>query len=119
MREQLEQHRANPTCASCHSRMDPIGFALENYDAIGKWRVKDGTSEIDISGKAPGRQGLRGPGRIEEATRRKLSRRFRPNVLSEKLLIYATGRGIEAYDHACGTGYHEEGRGGQLPTFLL
>ena len=52
-REQLEQHRANPVCASCHSRMDPLGFALENYDAIGQWRDKDGKFPIDASGRLP------------------------------------------------------------------
>ena len=54
-REQLEQHRANAVCASCHSRMDPLGFALENYDAIGQWRDKDGKFPIDASGQLPGR----------------------------------------------------------------
>ena len=58
------QHRANPVCASCHARMDPIGFALENFDAVGKWRETDAGSAIDASGVLPGRQpdrGLRGP----------------------------------------------------------
>ena len=53
MRQQMEQHRANPVCASCHSRMDPIGFALENYDGVGAWRDKDAGSVIDASGKLP------------------------------------------------------------------
>ena len=96
-REQLEQHRANPTCASCHSRMDPIGFALENYDAIGRWRVKDGTSEIDVSGKLPDGKEFQGPAGLKKL----LLSNYRDDfvrTVSEKLLIYATGRGLEPYD---------------------
>ena len=66
MREQMEQHRANPTCASCHSRMDPIGFALENYDAVGKWRAKDGESAIDASGKLPDGTKFEGPAGLKK-----------------------------------------------------
>ena len=73
MRQQLEQHRSNPTCASCHSRMDPIGFALENYDAIGKWRDKDGDSEIDTSGKLPDGKTFEGPAGLKQAPAGKLS----------------------------------------------
>jgi hypothetical protein len=53
MREQMQAHRANPTCAACHARMDPIGFALENYDAVGRWRDEDAGAPIDASGKLP------------------------------------------------------------------
>ena len=63
MREQLEAHRKNPTCASCHRRMDPLGFGLENFDAVGAWRTMDGKFPIDASGTLPGRRGVRGPGR--------------------------------------------------------
>ena len=62
LRQAMEQHRANPTCAVCHSRMDPIGFALENYNGIGKWRVMDDTgAKIDSSGTLPGGATFNGP----------------------------------------------------------
>lgn len=97
MRQQLEQHRTNPTCNSCHSRMDPIGFALENYDAIGKWREKDGESEIDASGKLPDGTQFQGPAGLRKLVLSAYKDDF-VNTVSEKLLIYATGRGLEAYD---------------------
>ncbi len=97
MRQQLEQHRSNPTCASCHSRMDPIGFALENYDAIGKWRDKDGDSEIDTSGKLPDGKTFAGPAGLKQLLLASYRDDFVATV-SEKLLTYATGRGLEAYD---------------------
>ena len=61
MREQLEEHRSNAICSSCHARMDPIGFALENYDGVGKWRTKEGGSVIDATGKLPGGVTFEGP----------------------------------------------------------
>ena len=61
VREMLEHHRANPACASCHANMDPLGFALENFDSIGQWRTKDGESPIDASGRAAGRHEGRRP----------------------------------------------------------
>src|SRR5262249_26989412 len=60
LREQLEKHRANPTCASCHARMDPLGFALEHFDAIGRWRAKDGDFPIDTSGTLPDGRSFKG-----------------------------------------------------------
>jgi hypothetical protein len=96
-REQMEMHRANPTCASCHSRMDPIGFALENYDAVGKWRAKDGESEIDTSGKLPDGTKFEGPAGLKKL----LVETYRDDFVTtaaEKLLIYATGRGLDAHD---------------------
>ena len=65
LRKRLEQHRANPSCAVCHDQMDAIGFALENYDATGAWRTKDGNFEIDSSGKLPGGIEFNGPARAE------------------------------------------------------
>lgn len=96
LREQLEKHRTNPTCASCHARMDPLGFALESFDAIGRWREKDGDFPIDTSGTLPdgrsftGYKGLRAilkadPGAFTEC-------------LAGKMLIYALGRGLERGD---------------------
>jgi hypothetical protein len=97
MREALETHRANPVCASCHSRMDPLGFALENYDGVGKWRTKDLDTPIDASAKMPdGTEfaGLAGLKKILLSTRREDF----VGSAAEKLLIYALGRGLESYD---------------------
>jgi hypothetical protein len=97
MREQMEQHRASPTCSSCHSRMDPIGFALENYDGIGAFRTKDGNSNIDVSGKMPDGKTFTGPAGLKDL----LLTAHRDEFLStftEKLMTYALGRGIESYD---------------------
>jgi len=97
MREQMEQHRANPICAACHTRMDPIGFSLENYDGIGKWRAKDSGQTIDATGKLPdGTQfeGLAGLRNLLLTTRRD---QFIATV-ADRLLTYALGRGLESYD---------------------
>ncbi|MEE9162959.1 MAG: DUF1585 domain-containing protein, partial [Candidatus Neomarinimicrobiota bacterium] len=96
MRERMEQHRANPVCASCHARMDPLGFALENFDAIGRWRDTEAGKPNDTSGVLPDGTPLQGPAGLREVL---LSRRqeFVLNV-TEKLLTYALGRGVEYYD---------------------
>jgi uncharacterized protein DUF1588/uncharacterized protein DUF1585/uncharacterized protein DUF1592 len=96
LRQRMEQHRANPVCASCHNRMDPLGFALENYDAIGRWRDREGGSRIDASGKLPSGEEFTGP----QALRKLLVARKELFVrcLTEKLLTYALGRGLEYYD---------------------
>ncbi len=96
MRERMEQHRANPTCATCHARMDPLGFALENFDAIGKWRDTEAGMPIDNSGVLPDGTPFHGPAGLRKVL---LSRRqdFVLNV-TEKLLTYAQGRGVEYYD---------------------
>ena len=77
MREQMEVHRANPFAPSCHARMDPIGFALENYDGVGKWRAEDAGAPIDATGKLPDGTRVRGPGGAEEASADQVPRRFR------------------------------------------
>jgi hypothetical protein len=96
MREQLEKHRANPVCASCHSRMDPLGFSLENYDAIGQWRDKDGKFPIDASGRLPDGRKFEGAGGLVSILM------SNPNAfaqaMTEKMLIYGLGRGLERYD---------------------
>ena len=97
MREQMEQHRSNPVCSSCHARMDPIGFALENYNGVGKWRSKDGASPIDASGKFPGGAEFSGPAGLKKLLLADYRDDFVANV-TEKLLIYALGRGLEYYD---------------------
>jgi hypothetical protein len=96
LRQQLELHRANPACAGCHARMDPIGFAFENFNAIGKFREKDGDLPIDPSGELPGGQKFQGPDELKVILRGK-KELFSRN-LTEKMLIYATGRGLEFYD---------------------
>ena len=96
MRERMEQHRANPVCAACHSRMDPLGFALENFDAIGKWRTADGGSPIDASGTLPDGAAFDGPAGL----RRMLVERRAEVVeaVAAKLMTYALGRGVETAD---------------------
>ena len=96
MRQQMEQHRANPACAICHNRMDPIGFALENFDAVGKWRTLDAGSPIDASGVLPDGSKFQGPAELRKAL---LSRpKIIANTVTEKLLSYALGRTLEYYD---------------------
>ena len=98
VRERLEQHRKNPVCASCHARIDPLGFALENFDAIGRWRTEDGESgtHIDASGVLPDGTQFSGPAEFRTALLSKKTE-FVTN-LTEKLLTYALGRGTEYYD---------------------
>jgi hypothetical protein len=97
MRQQMEQHRNNPACSGCHARMDPIGFALENYDAIGKWRAKDGQSAIDASGALPDGAAFDGPAGLTKLLRTAYRDDF-VRTVAEKLLTYALGRGVEAED---------------------
>jgi hypothetical protein len=97
MREQMVMHRADPVCASCHARMDPIGFALENYDAVGRWRTKDAGSVIDASGKLPDGTKFSGPAELKKILLSGHRDEFATTV-TEKLLTYALGRGLEAYD---------------------
>jgi hypothetical protein len=96
LRQQLEQHRANPVCASCHTRMDPLGFGLENYDAVGSWRDKDGNVAIDSSGVLPDGRTFRGTDGLKAILRS--DREAFANGMASKLLTYALGRGIESYD---------------------
>jgi hypothetical protein len=96
LRQQLEQHRANPACASCHRRMDPLGFGLENYDAIGHWRVQDGKFNIDSTGTLPGGKTFGTPAELKVIL--KGDRDVFARCLAEKMLTYALGRGLERYD---------------------
>jgi hypothetical protein len=107
MRERMAVHRENPVCASCHAMIEPSGFALENFDAVGQWRNVDDTRPvpwvraegfpaIDASGKLPDGTFFNGPAELKRALLEK------PNLftgtVTEKLMIYALGRGIEYYD---------------------
>ena len=98
LRQQLEAHRKNPTCAACHARMDPLGFSLENFDAIGAWRTNDGKIPIDSSGSLPDGRKFSGPDGLKgilTADRDAFAR-----CMTSKLLTYALGRGLERYDRA-------------------
>jgi hypothetical protein len=96
LRDRMEQHRANPVCASCHSRMDPLGFALENFDAIGKWRDKEDGVKIDPSSVLSDGTKIASPQTFRELL---LSRKNQfIGTVTEKLLAYAMGRSVEFYD---------------------
>jgi hypothetical protein len=96
MRQRMEQHRANPVCASCHAMMDPLGLSLENFDAVGKWRtLGESSAAIDARGRAPDGTVFEGPGGLRDMLLH--SDRFVP-TLTEKMLTYALGRGLEYSD---------------------
>jgi hypothetical protein len=96
LRERMEQHRRDPRCTSCHAQMDPIGFAFENYDAIGRFRLLDGGQEIDATGTLPGGETFDGPGELIDILKRRRDEFVR--CLVENMLTYALGRGLEYYD---------------------
>ena len=96
MRKQLEAHRNNPVCASCHDRMDVLGFGLENYDAIGKWRTMDGKFPVDSSGVLPSGKSFSTPLEMREILTGMQGDFAR--CLTEKMLVYALGRGLKPYD---------------------
>jgi hypothetical protein len=97
LRDRLKQHRANAACASCHERMDPVGFALENFDAVGRWRQLDTGKNIDSSGGLPDGSEFVGVSGLEQALLHRPELFVR--TLTEKLMTYAIGRGID-YDDA-------------------
>lgn len=96
LRERMQQHRENVSCAACHQRMDPIGFGLENFDAIGAYREKDGEAAIDPAGELPDGSKFSGPAELKQVFRAK-GPEFR-RALSAKMLTYALGRGTEPFD---------------------
>ncbi len=96
LRQQMEAHRTNPTCAACHAKMDPLGFGLENYDAIGAWRVTDAKFPVDASGVLPDGRTFQGPDDLKVIL--KSDRDAFAECITEKLLTYALGRGLERYD---------------------
>jgi len=99
MRQRMEQHRANPTCAVCHRLMDPLGFALENYDGLGGWRDSAGigSGPIDASGVLPDGTPFNGPAGLRDVLMKKKD--MFVETFTERLLTYALGRGVEEYDH--------------------
>ncbi len=98
LRQQMELHRTNPACASCHTQMDPLGFGLENFDAIGKWRDKDGKDAVDPSGQLATGESFAGAAELESILASTRRDEFL-DCVAEKMLTYALGRGIEPYDH--------------------
>jgi len=96
MRERVAEHRANPACAGCHNLMDPVGFAFENYDAVGRWRTADGGVPVDASGVMPDGSKFANAADLRQAMLRRPE--LFVSTLTEKLLIYALGRGVEPFD---------------------
>jgi mono/diheme cytochrome c family protein len=96
VREMLEHHRANPACASCHANMDPLGFSLENFDAIGQWRTQDGASPINASGVLLDGTSVDGPAALRTALLQQKDQFVK--AVTGKLLMYALGREIDHHD---------------------
>jgi hypothetical protein len=119
MRERLEEHRKNPACAGCHKLMDPVGFALENYDGVGRWRMAENGKAIDNSGVLPDGTKIAGVADLEKAL---LARpELFATTFTEKLLTYALGRGVEYYDAPSVRGIVRQasGNGYKFSSFIL
>lgn len=97
LRKQLEGHRANPVCASCHSKMDVLGFGLENYNAIGKWRTMDGKFPVDVGGTMPNGKSFQTAAQMRAVLQGSMPQVTR--CLTEKVMTYALGRGLQPYDN--------------------
>jgi hypothetical protein len=96
LRDAMLRHRANPSCAACHARMDPIGFAMDNFDAVGRWRDRDGTSPIDATGVFPDGTAFEGVAGLKQVL---LSQPEQfAGTVAEKLMMYALGRNVHYYD---------------------
>jgi hypothetical protein len=96
LRKRMDEHRKKADCAACHARMDALGFGLENYDAVGAWREKDGKFAVDSSGTLPSGETFRGPGELKAILLREKDGFLRS--LTEKMLTFALGRGLEYHD---------------------
>src|SRR5687767_11506990 len=96
VRDRLELHRANPTCASCHAIMDPLGLTLENFDLLGRWRDSEDGHAIDASARMVDGTALRGPNDLREALLARSD--VFVATLTERLMIYALGRELESHD---------------------
>ncbi len=96
IRERMDLHRADPSCSGCHKPLDAIGFTMENYDAVGRWRTQDGTFPVDASGEMPDGTKVNG---VADLRKLILSRKDDvTRAMVEKMLIYAVGRGLDASD---------------------
>jgi hypothetical protein len=98
LRERMELHRTRPECASCHQQMDPLGFALENYDAVGRWRSRDGEFPIDPSGDLIGGRKFADIQELKQLLKSTAGKKF-TRCLVENMVTYGLGRGLEAYDY--------------------
>ncbi len=116
MRERLSEHRANPSCAGCHRLMDPVGFALENYDAVGRWRTVDAGETIDASGTFFDGTEFRGVADLQKAIL--AHPEFFVTTLSEKLLTFAIGRGVDHYDAPAIRKIVRDASGRRLPLLV-
>jgi len=119
LRDAMTTHRANPSCATCHARMDPIGFAMENFDAIGKWRDSDAGRPIDSSGVFPDGAAFTGiPGL--KTVLLKQSDQF-VDTVAERLLMYAIGRNLQYYDQPSVRAMVREAAGSNytLPSLVM
>ncbi len=96
LRAQMEQHRSDAVCASCHSKMDVLGFGMENYDAIGRWRTTDGKFPVDSSGSFPNGKSFTGPAEMKTLLRDNIAEFT--HTLADKMFMYALGRGVETFD---------------------
>lgn len=119
LRQQLDKHRTSPVCASCHSKMDVLGFGLENYDGTGKWRTKDGQFPIDASGTMPSGKSFQTPSELRTILKDSAAEFSR--CLTEKMLTYALGRGLERYDRKAIDDINRKviGSGYQFETLIL
>jgi hypothetical protein len=97
LRERMERHRRDPQCAVCHREMDALGFALQNFDGVGAWRTRDGSFAIDASGELPGGRKFNGAADLKSLLRGDDKQKF-ARCLTEKMLTYALGRGLEPFD---------------------
>ena len=96
LRQRMEMHRKDPNCATCHQRMDPIGFGLENFDGVGRWRTVEEGTKVDATGVLPGGQKFDGPVQLRAILAARKTQFV--EALAEKMLVYATGRGLTAND---------------------
>ncbi|MGA2034147.1 MAG: DUF1592 domain-containing protein [Thermoguttaceae bacterium] len=119
LRQRMEQHRKDPNCAVCHKEMDALGFALENFDAVGAWRTKDGNFPIDAAAQLPDGRSFNGPRELKAMLRGNKEQFAR--CLAEKLLTYAIGRGVESYDRPAVDGIVQTAKVGdyKFSTFVL
>jgi hypothetical protein len=117
MRQRMDQHRVNPTCASCHRVMDPLGFALENFDSLGKWRDSYDGTPIDPSGTLPDGGEFQGPAGLRQVLLDRPEQFV--HTFTEKLLTYALGRGVEYYDAPAIRAIMRAGAGQEYPLRAL